>query len=115
MLAAYVYAVVFSILQLYVSTVLVLNSFRDGDPLELLQAIIPDVQDQVIWMANALEVFHCVHQVLHQRGADVSQLTSTPPSSLPTDGAEAVEAISLLQEVIVYSFQQVLYPATRVS
>ena len=99
---------------LFKRTFLLLFFSEGGDPLELLQVVIPDLQDLTTWMANALEVLHCVHQLLRQRGADVGMLSNGPPSSLPASGSEAIESMSLLQEVIVYSFQQALYPATKV-
>ena len=68
--------------------------------------MLPDLHELVVWKANALEILHVVNQLLRELA-----LTTGHPATV---SKKLSESASLLQEIVVYAFQQVLYPVTKV-
>ncbi|XP_065193262.1 uncharacterized protein LOC135824453 isoform X3 [Sycon ciliatum] len=96
----------------------------DTDPMHLLNTMSHDLQELSAWMANVLEIANCARRLLRNLGVNpASASTNASLSSLSggtaLDSAEAAldqelsESLTALQDIVIYAFQQVLYPVTK--
>ncbi|XP_077980052.1 ras-associating and dilute domain-containing protein-like [Glandiceps talaboti] len=84
---------------------------RPNDAVASMKELLPDLQSIIFWMANALEMLN------HFQGAMIDYLMS-PAESLPPGSRASLataddEVLSVLEEVVMYTFQQTVYYLTK--
>ena len=86
--------------------------FRSNDPHTATGQLLSDLCPIIVWMVNALELFHHFRQHLIDYLMDPElSLTSQTRASVATAGDEV---IGTLEEVVMYTFQQTVYYLTKV-
>ena len=99
--------------------------YSDTDPMHLLNTMSHDLQELSAWMANVLEIANCARRLLRNLGvnpasASANASLSSLSGGTALDSAEAAldqelsESLTALQDIVIYAFQQVLYPVTKV-
>ena len=74
--------------------------------------LIPDLQPVVLWMANSLELLHFFRENLSDYLLDAA--VSLPPGTRQSLAQADQEVIAVLDEVVMYTFQQTIYYLTKV-
>ncbi|XP_070581241.1 ras-associating and dilute domain-containing protein-like isoform X2 [Ptychodera flava] len=84
---------------------------RPQDAVHSMKELLPDLQTIIFWMANALEMLN------HFQNSLVDYLMSPdeslPPGSRASLAAADEEVLSVLEEVVMYTFQQTVYYLTK--
>ena len=80
------------------------------DPIELLDKVLPELKPVLFWMANALEMLHFLQNRLSKYLLQKEQVTTSKEALLNADE----ELLTVLEEVIMFTFQQTVYHLTKV-
>nr|XP_015211661.1 PREDICTED: ras-associating and dilute domain-containing protein-like [Lepisosteus oculatus] len=95
------------------------SSRAEPDPEELsllgIKELIPGLQPLVFWMANSIELLHFIQQdvpkLLHwDSEEDIAEMSD---SQLSATRSASEEAMTVLEEVIMFTFQQSVYYLTK--
>ncbi|XP_066560837.1 ras-associating and dilute domain-containing protein [Amia ocellicauda] len=91
---------------------------QDPEELNLLniKELIPGLQPLVFWMANSIELLHFIQQEvpkLLQLGDEEEDIAEMSDSQLSSTRAASEEAMTVLEEVIMFTFQQSVYYLTK--
>ncbi|KAL2086030.1 hypothetical protein ACEWY4_017089 [Coilia grayii] len=89
---------------------------QDPASLSLLSIsdLIPDLQHVFFWMSNSIELLYFIQQKSPRYMQSIEQLeTGSKESILSASISVSEEAMSVLEEVIMYTFQQCVYYITK--
>uniref|UniRef100_UPI0035902BE5 ras-associating and dilute domain-containing protein-like isoform X1 n=1 Tax=Myxine glutinosa TaxID=7769 RepID=UPI0035902BE5 len=80
-----------------------------------LEGLVTDLRPVVFWMANSIEVLHFLQQRIPEyvREVDESQGDGPQESVLTSALSACEEAITVVEEVVMYTFQQTVYYLTK--
>jgi len=81
------------------------------DPVGLLDKVLPELKPVLFWMANALEMLHFLQNRLSSYLLSKEQVTTSKEALLNADD----ELLTVLEEVIMFTFQQTVYHLTKVN
>ncbi|XP_072523171.1 ras-associating and dilute domain-containing protein isoform X2 [Salminus brasiliensis] len=95
----------------------------DADPVELVstEKLLDGLQPLVLWMANSIELLHFIHQevprLLHgisrEEEEEEEDCMAVLELRLSTVRPASEEAMTVLEEVIMFTFQQCVYYLTK--
>lgn len=85
--------------------------FRTEDPLSLLNRVLHELRPVFLWMASALEMLHFLQSRLLSYLLPKDRVTTSKEALLSADD----ELLTVLEEVIMFTFQQTVYHLTKVS
>ncbi len=85
---------------------------RKGDVVESLRIMVAELEPVVLWMSNALEMLHYLQCHLNRYLGPKTQTSSAMKESLASADEEL---LTVLEEVIMFTFQQTVYHLTKVS
>ena len=85
-------------------------AFRDEDPLEILKRLLPELNPVLFWMSIALEMLHFLQCNLSNYLLPKEQIATTKEALTSADD----ELLTVLEEVIMFTFQQTVYHMTKV-
>ena len=84
--------------------------YREEDPMNLLNKVLPELKPVLFWMSNALEMLHFLQNRLSTYLLPKEQVTTNKDALLTADE----ELLTVLEEVIMFTFQQTVYHLTKV-
>ena len=84
---------------------------RKGDVIESLNIMISELEPVVLWMSNALEMLHYLQCHLNRYLGSNHESSAVKESLASADE----ELLTVLEEVIMFTFQQTVYHLTKVS
>ena len=90
------------------STFRVSSNFKDG-----LEYLLSDLKPVVLWLSNALELLHYFEEHL-QSDILLDAEISLPPGCRKSLLGAQEEVMAVLEEVVMYTFQQTVYYITKV-
>ena len=76
----------------------------------ILNRILPELKPVLFWMASALEMLHYLQCNLNNYLLPRDQVTTTKDALISADE----ELLTVLEEVIMFTFQQTVYHLTKV-
>ena len=76
----------------------------------ILSRVLPELKPVLFWMASALEMLHFLQCNLDNYLLPREQVTTTKEALLSADE----ELLTVLEEVIMFTFQQTVYHLTKV-
>ncbi|KAM9746199.1 ras-associating and dilute domain-containing protein-like [Menidia menidia] len=87
----------------------------DGLQLLSMEELIPGLQPLVLWMANAIELLHFIQQEVPRLlpWKQNQEDEGLPASEISSTRAACEEAMTVLEEVIMFTFQQSVYYLTK--
>lgn len=77
--------------------------FRSSRPLSHCESLFPLLQPTIFWLANALELHHLL-----------SQSYNLSPSESQSTTQQTKNPITILHDILVYTFQQMFYTVSKV-
>nr|XP_057931304.1 ras-associating and dilute domain-containing protein isoform X2 [Doryrhamphus excisus] len=88
---------------------------QDPSSLSLLNIsdLIPDLQTIFFWMSNSIEILYFIQQRVPSYTHNMEVLQGSKESLLSATISANEEAMSILEEVIMYTFQQCVYYITK--
>ncbi|XP_054633971.1 ras-associating and dilute domain-containing protein isoform X3 [Dunckerocampus dactyliophorus] len=88
---------------------------QDPSSLSLLNIsdLIPDLQTIFFWMSNSIEILYFIQQRVPSYTHNMEILQGSKESLLSATISANEEAMSILEEVIMYTFQQCVYYITK--
>nr|XP_015216000.1 PREDICTED: ras-associating and dilute domain-containing protein isoform X2 [Lepisosteus oculatus] len=90
---------------------------QDPASLSLLSIsdLVPDLQIILFWMSNAIEILYFIQQKspVYMQGIEQMDIKGSKESLLSTTISANEEAMTILEEVIMYTFQQCIYYITK--
>ncbi|KAM4717875.1 ras-associating and dilute domain-containing protein-like isoform 2-T2 [Anableps anableps] len=94
------------------------TSASDGQPEQLhllsMEELIPGLQPLVLWMANSIELLHFIqHEVPQLLPWRQNNLDEDLESEMSSTRTACEEAMTVLEEVIMFTFQQSVYYLTK--
>uniref|UniRef100_A0A8C4T6D5 Ras association and DIL domains n=1 Tax=Erpetoichthys calabaricus TaxID=27687 RepID=A0A8C4T6D5_ERPCA len=91
------------------------QSHQDPASLSLLSItdLVPDLQLIVFWMANSIEILYFIQQKTPEYMQGIEDVKGSKESLLSTTISANEEAMTILEEVIMYTFQQCVYYITK--
>ena len=89
---------------------LIVISFREDDPILLMNRVLPELKPVLFWMSSALEMLHYLQCNLSNYLLKREQVTTSKEALLTADE----ELLTVLEEVIMFTFQQTVYHLTKV-
>ncbi|XP_039629956.1 ras-associating and dilute domain-containing protein isoform X2 [Polypterus senegalus] len=75
--------------------------------------LVPDLQLIVFWMANSIEILYFIQQKTPEYIQGIEDVKGSKESLLSTTISANEEAMTILEEVIMYTFQQCVYYITK--
>uniref|UniRef100_A0A4W5N773 Ras association and DIL domains 2a n=1 Tax=Hucho hucho TaxID=62062 RepID=A0A4W5N773_9TELE len=82
-----------------------------------IEELIPGLRPLVLWMANSIELLHFIQhdvpQLLPWRQEEEEEEGSEPESEMWSTRTASEEAMTVLEEVIMFTFQQSVYYLTK--
>uniref|UniRef100_A0A8C8ICT8 Uncharacterized protein n=1 Tax=Oncorhynchus tshawytscha TaxID=74940 RepID=A0A8C8ICT8_ONCTS len=82
-----------------------------------IEELIPGLRPLVLWMANSIELLHFIQhdvpQLLPWRQEEEEEEGSEPESEIWSTRTASEEAMTVLEEVIMFTFQQSVYYLTK--
>lgn len=85
-----------------------------------IEELIPGLRPLVLWMANSIELLHFIQHDVPQllpwrQEEEEEEEGSEPESEMWSTRTASEEAMTVLEEVIMFTFQQSVYYLTKVS
>ncbi|XP_065659576.1 ras-associating and dilute domain-containing protein isoform X3 [Hydra vulgaris] len=86
------------------------KNIKDEDPLVLLKCLLPELKPVLFWMSSAIEMLNFLQGKMSSYLLPRTMVTTNKEALLSADD----ELLTVLEEVIMFTFQQTVYHVTKV-